>query len=87
MKYDKTLLRLIHMAHKLNVNVAFCQLSCHNGFEILSHFTFCVLQNMKNDEDYSTVISRIKRAWLAQLVRSLPSDHKVPSSIPGSTEI
>ena len=28
-----------------------------------------------------------ERAWLAQLVRSLPSDHKVPSSIPGSPEI
>ena len=27
------------------------------------------------------------RAWLAQLVRSLPSDHKVPSSIRGSAEI
>ena len=27
------------------------------------------------------------RAWLAQLVRSLPSDHKVPSSIPGFAEI
>ena len=26
-------------------------------------------------------------AWLAQLVRSLPSDHKVPSSIPGFAEI
>ena len=27
------------------------------------------------------------RAWLAQLVRSLLSDHKVPSSIPCSAEI
>ena len=25
--------------------------------------------------------------WLTQLVRSLPSDHKIPSSIPGSAEI
>ena len=29
----------------------------------------------------------LRREWLAQLVRSLPSDHKVPSSIPGSAEI
>ena len=29
----------------------------------------------------------VGRAWLAQLVRSLTSDHKVPSSIPGSAEI
>ena len=27
------------------------------------------------------------RTWLAQLVRSLLSDHKVSSSIPGSAEI
>ena len=27
------------------------------------------------------------RVWLAQLVRSLPSNHKVPSSIPGSVKI
>ena len=27
------------------------------------------------------------RAWLAQLVRSLPSEHKVPSSIPGTAKI
>ena len=27
------------------------------------------------------------RAWLAQLVRSLPSNHKVPGSIPGFAEI
>ena len=27
------------------------------------------------------------RAWLAQLVRSLPFNHKVPSSIPGSAKI
>ena len=28
-----------------------------------------------------------ERAWLIQLVRSLPSDHKVPGSIPGSAKI
>ena len=34
-----------------------------------------------------TLEMMIGRAWLAQLVRFLPSDHKVPSSIPGSAEI
>ena len=29
----------------------------------------------------------VGRAWLAQFVRSLPSDHKVPGSIPGFAEI
>ena len=38
---------------------------------------------------FEFVINNIKhgRAWLAQLVRSLPSDHKVPSSILGTAEI
>ena len=35
-----------------------------------------------------TVILLVQRwVWLAQLVRSLPFAHKVPSSIPGSVEI
>ena len=38
------------------------------------------LQNMTN-------LLTIGRAWLAQLERSLPSDHKVPSSIPDSAKI
>ena len=33
------------------------------------------------------LVGNCGRAWLAQLVRSLPSDHKLPSSIPGFAEI
>ena len=51
---------------------------CYNAFS----FTYkCKLGNRK------LISINMGRAWLAQLVRSLLSDHKVPSSIPGSAEI
>ena len=36
---------------------------------------------------FSECFFQIEWAWLAQLVRSLPSNHKVPGSIPGFAEI
>ena len=35
----------------------------------------------------SQYIAGVGRTWLAQLVRPLPSNHKVPGSIPGFAEI
>ena len=36
---------------------------------------------------FSASANPARQAWLAQLVRSVPSDHKVPGSIPGFAEI
>ena len=36
---------------------------------------------------FSVYLFAVGREWLAQQVRSLPSDHKVPGSIPGFAEI
>ena len=41
------------------------------------------MKNLFEDD----ILMVIGRAWLAQLVRSLPSSHKVPGSILGFAEI
>ena len=52
-----------------------------------SHATDIILYQALDNWLWIDLTWMVGRAWLAQLVRSLPSDHKVPGSIPSFAEI
>ena len=59
----------------------------HNRLFIPSDNKTVLAPRIGFNKDLAKNRSWLGRAWLAQLVRFLPSNHKVPSSNPGSAKV